>query len=529
MTLILRHSADLADAPVHDTWAAVSPALHALDPRREEPGLAAALEEMFPDAAAEWQRLGRALGAQPGAGWAHMPAAAANISDFGLMLTWALLAGKWAKDPRRVLLICDDPWLFRELRGGSGVESGKPPPILVRALTAWLRGLAARLHRTGRLAVSALQCRGDRHRAGTGGTVLVVYGHPRSRADGFDGYFGELMRKNPHLSRVLHTDCGVSRSRELGPDRRSVSLHGWGHPLAALGFVFTRWRPIVAGQPYVWLVRRSAVLEGSTAQALAIRWQEHCQRRWLALARPSVIAWPWENHAWERALVRVARSYGIATVGYQHSVVGAFMLNESPASNPDGLASIPDHILCNGPATRDRLADWGIPANRLTVAGALRFPEARSPRYDPSAPVFLALPFDHGIAGEMIEAALRPASQTTAFLVKDHPMMPFTFAETDRIQRTSQPLAEHEALSGVVYAATTVGLEAMFAGLPTYRFRPRWKLAIDVMPRGVEIPVVDGSTLAAALANPAPPQKLDRADSFAPIDRAVWRDHLGAS
>ena len=107
--------------------------------------------------------------------------------------------------------------------------------------------------------------------------------------------------------------------------------------------------------------------------------------------------------------------------------------------------------------------------------------------------------------------------------------MPFTFAETDRIQRTSQPLAEHEALSGVVYAATTVGLEAMFAGLPTYRFRPRWKLAIDVMPRGVEIPVVDGSTLAAALANPAPPQKLDRADSFAPIDRAVWRDHLGAS
>lgn len=529
MTLFLRHSADLADAPAHDTWAAVSPALHELDPRREEPGLAAALEETFADAAEEWQRLGRVLGAQPGAGWAHMPAAAVNISDFGLMLTWALLAGKWAKDSRRVLLICDDPWLFRELRGGSGIEAGKAPPIAMQALTGRIRGFAARLHRAGRLAVSALQCRGDRRRADTGGTVLLVYGHPRSREDGFDGYFGELMLNNPQPGRVLHTDCGVARARELGAGQRTVSLHGWGNPLAALSFISTRWRPTVAGQPFIWLIRRSAALEGSTAQALAIRWQEHCQRRWLAVNRPTVVTWPWENHAWERALVRVARSYGIATVGYQHSVVGAFMLNESPASNPDGLASIPDHILCNGPATRDRLAGWDIPANRLTVAGAMRFPETCSPRFDPLAPVFLALPFDHMIAGEMIEAALRLASRTTVFLVKDHPMTPYTFAETDRIQRTSKPLAEHEVLSGVVYAATTVGLEAMFAGLPTYRFRPRWKLAIDVMPRGVEIPAVDAATLAAALANPVPPQQLDRADSFAPIDRAVWHHHLGVS
>jgi surface carbohydrate biosynthesis protein (TIGR04326 family) len=529
MTLLLRRRTNLADIAAYDSWAAVSPGPVALDPAREEPGLAAALEESFAGAAALWQQLGRSLGGQRTAGWAHMPAAAVNISDFGLMLTWTLLATKWAKETRRVLLVCDDPWLFRQLRGASGVEAGSAPPIVARALSCRLRGIAARAHRACRLAMSALQCRTDSRRAGAADTVLLVYGHPRSRADGFDGYFGELMLNNPQLGRALHTDCTVARARDLGASKRSVSLHGWGNPLAALGFVLTRWRPVIAGETCEWLIRRCAALEGSTAQALAIRWQCHCQRRWLAAMRPRVVAWPWENHAWERALVRDARALGIATVGYQHSVVGAFMLNESPASNADGLASIPDHILCNGQATHDRLADWGIPADRLKVAGAMRFPEARMPRYDPSAPVFLALPFDHAIAGEMIDAALQPASQSTAFLVKDHPMTPYAFTETASIRRTDSPLGDHEALSGVVYAATTVGLEAMFAGLPTYRFRPRWKLSIDVMPRGVDIPAVDNDTMAAALANPVPPPSLDRTDSFAPIDPAVWQHHLGAS
>ena len=167
------------------------------------------------------------------------------------------------------------------------------------------------------------------------------------------------------------------------------------------------------------------------------------------------------------------------------------MLNESPASNADGLASIPDSILCNGRATHDRLAGWGIPADRLKVAGAMRFPETRMPRFDPSAPVFMALPFDHAVAGEMIDAAALPASRSTAFLVKDHPMTPYSFTETDQIRRTDRPLGEHEALSGVVYAATTVGLEAMFAGLPLCRavwisrrwIARRWRRLWRIPPR----------------------------------------------
>lgn len=512
----------------YDCWVAISGTSHGLDPKSARPDVAADLERAFDQSAEAWWNLACQLGAVPSAAYAHAPAAAANVSDLGVMLAWTRLIDAWAEEPRTTLVICDDPYLFRHFAERVGVRAGTPPPLASHAARLWVRGTCARFAAGARFAAAAIRLRGDRKSARRGGAWLLVYGHPASRADGTDGYFGELMRCIPNLARALHIDCPPHRARPLAGER-TISLHAFGSPLAALGLAFTRWRPRASQRrgPHGWLVRRAAAIEGGTAQAAAIRWQVLCQLAWLRAIRPSVVSWPWENHAWERALVREARRAGVRTVGYQHSVIGRQMLNYAPHSAAGGAACLPDRILCTGESTRRRLLQWGVEAERLEIGGALRFADPARPAHDPAAPVFVALPFDARIAAEMVASA-RAANSERAFLVKDHPMTPFGFAETAHVRRTTEPLGRHR-VSAVVYAATTVGLESVLAGLPTLRFRPRATVALDILPDGVEVPAIDGTTFDRALAAPPAPPPVAREAVFAPIDLALWRRHLEAA
>lgn len=523
MPVLLRSSGDLPSE--YGSWVAIGP--HPPLPRARA-GLGADLEAAFDACAGQWLELGRRLGETPSAGLAHAPGCVANASDLGQMMAWVRLVSTWAGEAAVTLVICDDPWLFRELRTLPGVEAGTAPSLWRAELRLAARGWAARLYRAVALARSALALRGKRGNAGE--AVLLVYGHPASTADGYDAYFGDIMTRLPKLSRMLHVDCPVDRALALGADGRTHSLHAHGNPLfALLALPLARWRPRRRDMAarYGWLVRRAAAREGGTAQAATIRWQLHCHRRWLAASRPRVVAWPWENHSWERDFVRAAGGHGVATVGFQHSVVGRQMLNYAPGSNPDGLASVPERILCTGPATRDQLRAWGLPDERLAVAGAIRFPKPVAVAHDPRGPVFMALPFDGAVAAEMVEAARVVAGQGWSFLVKDHPMTPHAFADSPGVTRTTQPLGAHSALAGVVFAATTVGLEAILAGLPTLRFRPRGSVSIDILPAGAAATVADADSLGPALAAMAPPPPLSRDHVFAPIDRGLWTHLLG--
>ena len=108
-------------------------------------------------------------------------------------------------------------------------------------------------------------------------------------------------------------------------------------------------------------------------------------------------------------------------------------------------------------------------------------------------------------------------------------MYPFAFAETESIRRTRAVLTDQPAVTAVVYATGTVGLEALLAGLPTLRFRPRGRIAIDILPEGVAAVAVDADTLDAALDRPVPPGPLVRESVITPIDLAVWRRYLMAA
>jgi hypothetical protein len=107
-------------------------------------------------------------------------------------------------------------------------------------------------------------------------------------------------------------------------------------------------------------------------------------------------------------------------------------------------------------------------------------------------------------------------------------MTPFAFSDSPGVARTDQPLESQQAVSAVVYAATTVGLEAVLAGLPTLRFRPGGRIALDILPDGVHVPAVESETLDDALDSLRNPAPVDPARIFAPVDLAAWRAALDA-
>lgn len=529
MSVMLRSSRDLGDVARTLQWVPMPNAdVSILDPRYERKGVAELFERAFDAQAEMWWSVGKELSADPTAALAHMPATVTNVSDFGQMLAWLYLIGGWCKEDETTLVVCDDPWLFRQIRDLPGTDAGSAPSLIYRALPLAMRGFLARIVASVRFAANSVLLRPQRNVSKVGGGYLIVYGHPTSKPRDYDGYFGTLPADIPAIRRVLHVDCALKRARYLSSQGDCQSLHGYGSLLfALLKLPLASWRPSIRIRlhPYGWLIRRAIAQEGSTAQAAAIRWQLHCQERWMRRCRPTVVAWPWENHNWERSLVRAARRVGCRTVGYQHSVVGRQMLNYASFSNIDGRISLPDKIICTGPATRDQLVRWGHAEDRVSIGGALRFQNAKA-TYDPEAPIFVALPFDARISGEMLLAIRDCSGPRRKFIVKDHPMTPFVFDDTNFVVRTHEPLHRQKAVSAVVYAATTVGLEAILNGIPTIRFRSARRLALDILPIELSVLVAERETLADTLDRVSPPQTIDPVRNFAPVDLNLWRSVL---
>jgi hypothetical protein len=534
MPVLLRRSRDLADIPTACPWIETTGSARVERPNRKA-GAARLLDTKFGEIRDEWWMLARELGKTPSAELGHAPTASSYSSDLGVMMAWERIVAEAAAKPEPLLVICDDPWLFRQFAGLPGVTAGAAPPLWRNILKLRLRGTAVRLKYTFRAVYSALALRGHRKKlTGTGTPALLVYGHPGSNADGNDAYFGGLLHEIPELKRVLHVDCGVARARLLAGGQ-TMSLHGWGSIPRAAGLVFAKWRPSAKDRSgrHGWLVRRAAELEGGAAAAAATRWQSICQAAWLAQAKPTAIAWPWESHPWERALIRTARGLGVKTVGYQHTVVGKHLYNYGTAAISDGEDGIPDYVLCNGPAYRDQLAEWGVPVERLSVAGAFRLPVPRGLRVDPTAPVFVALSSDPIISRQMLRAIRESVSASgragRRYLIKEHPLYPFQFEPGPNIERTNVELTRHDALSAVLYATGTVGLEALMAGLPTVRFLPEGKVAIDILPLDVSVLTAEASELEDVLTAAEPQHSIRREDIIAPVDIELWRRFLEAA
>lgn len=488
-------------------------------------GLSAELESCFADSRDVWLTLAADLPPGEVNDRGHFGTCAPNVSDFALLTGWVgVVAGLAARD-NACDVHCADPWLFRHLAGLPGVTAESPPSLLSARLKITLRGWLAR----GRAAITMFRnCLASRRQGSpAGGRWLMVYGHPASTSDGRDGYFGDLMQRQPDLQRILHVDCTIPRGRELAADGRTFLLHGYGSPLYALSLIFRKWRlpeACVRG-PYEWLIRRALALDSGYAGAAMIAWQIHCQRRWLAVVSPEIVFWPWENHGWERSFCRDLRAAGGISIGYQHSVVGQ-QWNLGAGSNPDGTASLPDRIFCNGASGLRQLLASGHPRERLALAGAWRFPKPEPVVWSADAPVFVAAPFDLAVARQMLDACR--AVPDHRFVIRVHPMTPLSFAEEGNIAAATGPLSAQESVSAVVYAATTVGLEAWMLGLPVLRFQPSGRIAIDILPADAPVPASDHAGLGDSLnrlIDEGAVEGRQTEDIFSPVDMAVWEEY----
>ena len=525
MPVILTTSRRLANAETYDRWCAAAGDGNGLDANRQVTNLAVVLEQAFDETFETWSNLARQLAGQPSAELAHMPTCATNISDFGLMLAWAHLVTAWNGEDVRTLVVCDDPWLYRHLCGLGISQASSPPGLILRESRLRLRGLLARTRVALRLTMTSLSLRLGPQAQEKGAPALLVYGHPASTADGVDGYFANLMNEISGLGRMLHVDAPLVVARRLQADERTHTLHAWGSPGFATVLPFKRWKPKASGD-YAWLVRRAAALEGATGQPAMIGWQIHCQNRWLARIKPAVVAWPWENHSWERDFIRTARRLGVKTLGYQHATVAGREWNYSPRSNSDGPGSLPDRIFCVGQLDRQRLLAMGHDGAHVAIGGALRFAEPSMPAYDQRAPVFVALPFDPDVAAQMITAISNCAGSERRFLVRDHPMAPFAFRESGQIARSGTPLDGQKTVSALFFSATTVGLEAAIVGLPVIRFVTDDRVLTDPLPEEMSAVTATVESLAQALEKVTTSLGMERNLVFAAPDDVLWRKAL---
>ena len=105
-------------------------------------------------------------------------------------------------------------------------------------------------------------------------------------------------------------------------------------------------------------------------------------------------------------------------------------------------------------------------------------------------------------------------------------MTPFIFAEGGNLKRTEKQLGEQDVVSAVVFAATTVGLEALIAGLPTFRFLPRGGIALDILPKDVACPTIEAENMADKLSALSPGAAVGREQVFGQIDWPLWKEAL---
>ena len=528
MPVLLRTSKDLPDAGQYASWLAVTGTSVSLETARKLPQLAERLEAAFYAIRDSWWQIARENSNTPSAVYSYALVCSPVASDFGLMLAWRRLAADLIQEQTNTLVICDDPWLFRQIAEIKDVDAGHPPSLWPAIVRRRIRGMISRFKLFLTLFASAIKTRASKRHHSHGDNCLLVYGHPDSTADGHDAYFGSLMKDLPHIKRLLHTDCPPGRARQLCRDSRSAALHAWGNLLFPVSLLTTKWRPRfnTGDHPFEWLIRRAAELEGSGGAHAMTRWSAHCLENWIRNIRPGSIAWPWENLPWERNLIRLCRQYGVKSIGYQHADVGPHQYNMSPSGNPGGIDELPDIIVLNGPAYRAQLIEWGIPENRLDVGGAHRILPVEKKRHDPNGPVYVALSGLLPIARQMMDAVWNARGNARTFLIKEHPMYPIDFTESENVKRTSKSLSESEGLSAVLYSTGLSGLEAMLAGIPTYRLMMEDRVSLNTLPDGLSAIPVTANSLKSALAKQQSLPDIQWQDLFSPVDNNLWREIL---
>jgi len=517
-------SENLPDPQSYTYWLSVTGTAVNPDTGKKLPRLAERLETAYEDSRQQWWQLGKAMAMEKTAETCHAPTGGVYGSDFGLMLAWSKLVGDLKNSRETVLVVCDDPWMFRHLSAFDHVKSGKPPGLFLKTIKMVCRGFMARFMVMGRILLAQQTFKKQRRIFPKQAPVMLVYGHPESDETGKDAYFGNLLDQAPDLQRLVHVDCLKNRALELCRHDRTFSLHAWGSVMDAIRVVFEYWRPgkkLTHGD-FGWIIKRAARYENSGGGPAMVRWQILCQRRFLKQANPRVIFWPWENFAWERDLCRAGKKSGIRTAGYQHTAIGRHQINYAVYGNPDPEQSLPDVIIANGPAYQAELINWGHDESRVKIGGSWRITEHPPCPYDKNGPIFVPLSGQLSIARQQLKCAEMLAEQDIPVLVKEHPMYPLDFKSQGLLRRTTQGLYQQPALRAMLFTTGTSGLEATLSGIPAYRLQLDDRFSINIYPDSVSVPSAGINDIGKIIKTSSQPDLIRWNDLFSKPDLSFW-------
>lgn len=231
------------------------------------------------------------------------------------------------------------------------------------------------------------------------------------------------------------------------------------------------------------LVRR-AIREASRSGDLFLSLlMYYCGRSLGSTLRVTRLLYPYENRAWEKMLVQGIRVSSPQTqiVGYQHASVAPVHANFYLGQDEALVAPLPDSILTTGKVVQERLESEGnYPPGIFKTACALRrsqpLPAVAKGRREATTRVLVALATsleEHVNTLDFVGQAFR-SQEKYQVRIRPHPAF-----SMDRVLKaaasirpnffepSTESLAEDLAWADIVlYATSTVGLEAVSLGIP---------------------------------------------------------------
>ena len=422
-----------------------------------------------------------------------------ETSDFFPLLCLTGAALKLSRADPALLILVDDPWVYFTLKDSGlrtmtdiAAQTLKKRHDLVLNARGCLAKLVFLLRGTARIAMSRLLF--PLRQFGANSVALVSYAVPHALKttnyrDPFFGDLPEFLKRwglDPLYIFPLHTPVG-----EFSKIRNSV-------PNQVLKSCFRRARvkalqETIADISVDGLLGRELLHENSSNRYVLNCWQAETWKR-LARQCPKKLIHIFENHPWEKSLQHALRPQCLR-IGYQHATIPDLLMNYKPGGASE-LDFHPSRIVVNSAMNQTLLSEWGWPRENLLLGGALRYsglgfnpPERLATNVRPIPTLYVALPGVHTLCSGLLKALekrLNP-EQKLRILLKFHPSFDSSRYDISKIVGAELTVKTIHQIGGqidaVLFASSTVGLEACLIGFEVWRFVPDGMLTLNPVPR----------------------------------------------
>jgi hypothetical protein len=217
-------------------------------------------------------------------------------------------------------------------------------------------------------------------------------------------------------------------------------------------------------------------------------------KRISALHDPASFCYTFENHIWEKMIIRGLKEAGNPrVVGYAHSTVNSMELSYSLSSLERDIIPLPDSILVNGKKPKEILVSSGFDEARIHIVGSLRYGDLSLPAPErmpgTGKNILVILSADINRSLEMISKcgeAFRSCNEVS-IIFKPHPIQKLSAIVTlvqqlpGQFSLSTEPLGTLlDATDVVLYSDSTASVEAVARGIPILHVKSDFLIDIGI-------------------------------------------------